>query len=112
VNTFTTFDKMIEACVDHGVTERPPMPGQRYAGFAVHPRKPVPVVLAIAHQDGERFVIDLLRDGLTIEQAANLLKAYGIYTVTGADDEGDSRTSHAHAVAGVIGVLQERACLS
>src|SRR5262249_4981983 len=105
---------MIEACVERGVSERRPVAGQRYAGFAVHPRKPGPIVLAIAHQDGGgMFVIDLLRDGLTFQQAADLLKTYGIDTVVGADDEGDSSVSLAHAVAGVISILKKRAaCLS
>jgi hypothetical protein len=31
---------------------------------------------------------------------------------TGADDEGDSSVSLAHAVAGVISVLKDRPCLS
>ena len=104
------------ACIDHGVTERPPVAGQSYAAFAVHPRIYTQginlVVLAIGHRRGEKFIIDLVRDGLTVPQACDLLKAYGIDTVTGADDEGDSSVNLAHAVAGVISVLQERACLN
>jgi hypothetical protein len=61
---------------DRGVTERPPVPGQSYAGFVVHPRKPGPIVLAIGHMHREWFILDLCRDGLTVQQAAELLKAY------------------------------------
>jgi len=51
--------EQIESCTDRGVTERPPVPGQSYAGFVVHPRKPGPLVLAIGHRHGERFILDL-----------------------------------------------------
>ena len=91
------------------VTERRPMRGQHYAGFVVHPKQPGPITLAIAHKSGDQFVIDLIRDGLTAEQSAHLLKAYGIDQVTGADDEGDSSDSLVHAIAGVISVLSEGA---
>jgi hypothetical protein len=101
---------VIDACIDHGV--RPPVAGWHYAAFAVHPRQPGPVVLAIGHRCGEKIVIDLVRDGLTVPQACDLLKAYGINTVTGADDEGDGSVSLAHAVAGVVHVLRDRACLN
>jgi hypothetical protein len=84
----------IEACIDRGVIERPPVPGQSHAGFVV--------LLAIGHRHGERFILDLVRDWLTIQQAADLLKA-------GADDEGDDSVSLAHAVCGVISVLKEAA---
>jgi hypothetical protein len=97
----------IEACVNPGVTERPPVPGQSYAAFVVHPRAPGPTTLAIAHREGDKFVVDLVRDGLTIQQAADLVKAYGISQVTGADDEGDSSVSLAHAVCGVISLLRD-----
>jgi hypothetical protein len=40
-----------------------------------------------------------------VAQSSRLLKAYGIDTVTGADDEGDASVSLAHAVAGVVDVL-------
>jgi hypothetical protein len=98
--------EQIEACVTRGVTERPPVPGQSYTDFVVHPRKPGPPALAIGHRHGERF-FDLVRDGLTVQQAADLLKAYRIDTVTGADDESDDSVSAAHAVCGVVSVLKE-----
>jgi hypothetical protein len=108
----TALRDAIERCVDHGVTERPPVPGQRYVAFVVHPRKPAPIVfvtLVVAHREGDMRVVDLARDGLTVEQAAELVKAYGIDQVTGADDEGDSSFSLAHAVAGAIYLLREGA---
>lgn len=88
------------------VTERRPMRGQHYAGFVVHPKQPGPIRL---DKSGDQFVIDLIRDRLTAEQSAHLLKAYGIDQVTGADDEGDSSDSLVHAIAGVISVLSEDA---
>jgi hypothetical protein len=99
--------EQIESCVTPGVTERPPVPDQTYAGFVVHPRKPGPLVLAIGHRHGEQFILDLCRDGLTVQQAADLLKAYRIDTDTGADDESADSVSLAHAVCGVISVLKE-----
>lgn len=93
--------------VSAGVTERPPLPDLHYAGFVVHPKQPGPITLAIAHKDGDNFVLDLIRDGLSIEQSAHLLKAYRIDHVNGADDEDDSSDSLAHAVAGVVSVLAE-----
>jgi hypothetical protein len=94
-----------EAIVDPGVTERPPMVGQSYAAFVVHPREPGPITLAIAHCEGDKYVVDLCRDGLTIQQAADLVKAYGISEVTGADDDGVG--SLAQAVCGIISLLRD-----
>jgi adenine/guanine phosphoribosyltransferase-like PRPP-binding protein len=42
------------------------------------------------------FILDLVRDGLTIQQSADLVRAYGVDQVTGADDDG---LNLAHAVA-------------
>jgi hypothetical protein len=95
----------IEACVEPGVTERPPVSGQFYAAFVVHPRAPGPTTLAIAHCEGDKYVVDLVRDGLTIQQAADLVKAYGIGEVTGADDDGVG--SLGQAVCGVISLLRD-----
>jgi hypothetical protein len=67
-------------------TERRPIPGVVYHGFIVHPRQPGPVTVAIAHKAGEKIVLDLCRDGLTIADAANLMKAYNITKVTGANN--------------------------
>lgn len=91
--------KAIGAAITPGVTERRPIPGVVYHSFVVHPRQPGPVTLAIAHKAGEEIILDLCRDGLTTADAANLLKAYSIAKVTGANDEGDAL---AHAAMGAI----------
>jgi hypothetical protein len=91
----------IDHLIDRGVTERRPLTGVRYVGFVVHPNKPGPVVLAIAHCEGGTIVQDMIRDGLTIADAANLLKAYGILDVEGAVSEGDG-LDLAHATLGAI----------
>jgi hypothetical protein len=36
------FKAAFMSCVDEGVTERPPQPGQSYKAFVVHPSKPGP----------------------------------------------------------------------
>jgi hypothetical protein len=104
----TALRDAIKRCTTPGVTERPPVSGQHYVAFVVHPRAPGPIALAIAHHDHRRgkYVVDLARDGLTIQQAADLAGAYGISQVTGADDEGNSSVSLAHAVCGAIGLLR------
>ena len=91
--------------VDENVTERPPKLGQHYKAFVVHPRKPGPQTLAIGHREDEQYVVDLLRDGLTIAQAAELVKAYGINKVTGDESDGDN-TTMLQAVAGLVNILQ------
>jgi hypothetical protein len=81
-----TLRKAIKSATTPGVTERRPIPGVVYHGFIVHPRQPGPVTVAIAHKAGEKIVLDLCRDGLTIADAANLMKAYNITKVTGANN--------------------------
>ena len=83
----TAFSDVIDACVDPGVTDRPPVPGHRYLAFAVHPHQPGPITLAIGHSEGEVRILDLIRDGLTVQQAADLMHAYGIDQVTGAAND-------------------------
>jgi hypothetical protein len=97
----------IERCIIREDGELPPVPGHSYVAFVVHPRQAGAIALAIAHKDGDTFVVDLCRDGLTVQQAADLAKAYGISEVTGADDEGDGSVSLAHAVCGAINLLQQ-----
>jgi hypothetical protein len=97
---------MKSVTVTPGVTERPPLPGLHYVGFVVHPRKPGPMTLAIAHKDGNSLILDLLRDGLTIEQCSHPAHAYGVTRLTGADDEGDGSDSLLHATAGVLSLLK------
>ena len=53
---------VIDVAVDNGVAERPPLAGRAYAAFCVHPPRPGPVALAIAHREGEMFVVDLVRE--------------------------------------------------
>lgn len=91
--------KAIDAAITPGVTERRPVPGVVYHGFVVTPRRPGPVTLAIAHKAGEKIILDLCREGLTTADAANLLKAYSITKVTGANEEGDAL---AHATLGAL----------
>jgi hypothetical protein len=98
----------VEACTDHGVTERPPVPGRSYVAFVVHPPEPRPIfALAIAHDDGAKYVIDLVRQDIAIEASADLIKSYGIGMVTGALAEGDD-LHLAHAVAGAVDLLKQR----
>jgi hypothetical protein len=97
------FRAAVGACTDG--PERAPQPGQRYQAFVVHPSKPGPQTLAIGHREGEKFIVDLLRDGLTIAQAAELVKAYGLEQVTGAANDDDDKALH--AIAGVIRLLQD-----
>ncbi len=96
----------IERCVDKGVTERPPVAGVSYAAFAVHPRSPGNLLgLAIAHRDGEMFILDVIRENISIAAGAAVLKRYGIAAVTTA--VGDEADALAHAVAGVFYLLRE-----
>jgi hypothetical protein len=94
-----TLRKALDAAITPGVTERRPISGVVYHGFVVHPRLPGPVTLAIAHRASKKIILDLCRDGLTIADAANLMKVYSIAKVTGANDEGDAL---AHATLGAL----------
>ncbi len=93
-----------ENCVDKDVTERPPRPGITYKAFVVHPRRPGPQTLAIGHCEGDTRVVDLLRDRLTIAEAVELCKAYGIDKVTGQELD-DPGVNLIEATAGLISVL-------
>ena len=100
------FSDSIDACIDKGVTERPPIEGMSYKAFAVHPHHPGNLLgLAIAHCKGDKFVVDVVREDISVANAAAVMKRYGISEVTGA--EGDKADALAHAVAGVINILQE-----
>jgi hypothetical protein len=67
-----SFAAALESGVDKGVAERPPVEGYHYAPFAVHPPNPSDVMLgfAIAHREGEQFVLDLVRENLRISECA------------------------------------------
>jgi len=76
--------------------------------FMVHPPEPGPIfALAIAHDDGAKYVIDAVRENIAIEASADLVKVYGIRGVTGALAEGDD-LHLAHAVAGAVYLLKQR----
>jgi hypothetical protein len=94
----------VEACVDKGVTERPPVVGVSYAAFAVHPPEPGNLLaLAVAHRGGHKYIVDVVKDDISVVDAAAVLKRYGVSRVTG--DVGDESDALAHAVAGVIHLL-------
>jgi hypothetical protein len=88
-----------------GVNERPPMPGFSYVAFAVHEDSGPLKGFAIAHKNGEKFVVDVVRQGITVDESAELMKRYGIDTVTAAPHEGGD-DAMAHAVAGAIVCLK------
>ena len=82
----------IEACVAQGVRERAPEQGLRYVGFAdpASGSGQDAFTIAIAHQDGERAVLDVVRAWAppfnptgAIAEAADLLNRYGLRRVTG-----------------------------
>ncbi len=99
------FADAIEACTDKGVTERPPIEGVKYAAFVVHPSQPGNLfAMAIAHRAGEKFVVDVIRDDISIADACAVLERYGISKVTG--DLGEEADALAHAVAGAVYQLQ------
>lgn len=102
--TATATAKAIRASVMSGVTELPPVAGRSYVAFAVHPVQPGrPITLAVAHRDHDRnkVVLDVIRERISIDDSAALLKQYGIDTVTGAPDDGDGRSIN-HAVSGAL----------
>jgi hypothetical protein len=91
----------IERAIDRGVTERQPVPGLRYVGFIVHPSRPGPVTLAIAHREGGLAVQDVIRDGLSVADCAVILRRYGIDRVGGMTDD-DPTVNLALACCGAI----------
>jgi hypothetical protein len=94
----------VERSVDKGVTERPPVAGVSYAAFAVHPPEPGNLLaLAIAHRGGEKYIVDVVKDDISVVDAAAVLHSYGVTQVTG--DVGDEADALAHAVAGVVNLL-------
>lgn len=98
---------VLDQCIDKGVTERPPVAGKSYVAFAVHPPRPGPVALAIAHCESDTLVVDVVREAISIADAAALMQRYGIAAVTGAESEGDG-FDLAHATLGALNVLRER----
>jgi hypothetical protein len=81
---------VIEACTDWGVHERPSVAGIYYFAFtdAAGGTGKDSFTLAIAHVDGDKIVIDLIRERQprfvaadVIKEYADLLRSYGIGTV-------------------------------
>ena len=103
-----SMSQLVKRAITPGVTERPPVPGFSYVAFVVHPPRPGPVVLAIAHHDRKRakLVLDATGESVGVDDCARLLKRYGISQVTGAPDEGEG-DSLAHAICGAL-LLAER----
>lgn len=97
--------EMIDKCTVKGRTELPPVAGQSYVAFTVHPVQPGPVVLAIAHREGEMRIVDVIRERIAIADAAVLLRCYGVAEVTGAESEGEG-DDVLHAVAGAVWLLR------
>jgi hypothetical protein len=77
-----------------------------YHAFVVHPERPGPVALAIAHREALDFVVDLIREQITIDNSVPILRRYGIYHVTGAQEEGDG-LNLAHAVLGALDLARK-----
>ncbi len=81
----------VEACVEWGVHERPPMDGVQYNGFVdVSGGGADSFGLAVTHKDGETGVLDATREvrpplspEAVITEFADLLKTYCITKVTG-----------------------------
>lgn len=102
-------DDLIERAVDHGrPLELPPRQGVRYAAFAdASGGRHDHYVLAVAHAEGERVVVDVVRgrappfdpQEVTKEFAA-LAQEYGVNTVTG-DNYSAAWVESAWASAGV-----------
>jgi hypothetical protein len=93
--------------VDKGVTERPPVEGKSYVAFVVHPPSPgLVLAMAIAHYENDKFVVDLIRDNVSIAAAAADCDRYWIKQVVG--QEGSAEDAILHAIAGAIGVLKDR----
>jgi hypothetical protein len=91
IMTFAPPD-VIEACVEAGVRERSTAPGVSYVSFTdtASGSGRDEFVLAIAHADGERVVLDLVRawspsfnPSGVIAEAAALLREWGLTTTTG-----------------------------
>jgi hypothetical protein len=100
--------------LDEGVMERLPVAGISYAAFSVHPLRPGNLLaLAVAHRDDRKYeyIIDVVREDISIADAAAVLGRYGISQLVG--DVGGEHEAVGHAVAGVIKLLQRGApCVS
>ena len=85
--SFRDFNAAFTSYINN-VSEQPPQSDHHYKAAAAYvpvgylPHKPYPITLAIGHREEVEtkgvFVIDLLRDGLTVEQVNELAMTYGI----------------------------------
>jgi hypothetical protein len=83
--------EVVEALVDVGVFERPPVGGRTYGAFTdPSGGSSDSFTLAIVHQEGEAGVLDVLRERTppfspeaVVEEFSGVLRSYGISTVTG-----------------------------
>jgi hypothetical protein len=103
-----TWRDMVDRAADRGAQERPPVPGWAYVAFVVHPHGAAPVVLAIAHREGTKAVLDVIRESISVADSAGLVKRYGITKVTSAPDEGQG-DSLAHAACGAMVIAMQGA---
>lgn len=90
VEAFITLEA-VQACMDLGVRERPPVQGVRYVAF-VDPAGggADSMTLGIAHRERDLIFLDAVREevvgtspAVVVERFAETLKAYGITKVTG-----------------------------
>jgi hypothetical protein len=91
VSTFFDADA-IEGCVEHGTRERPRMSGLGYVSFddPASGSGADAWTKAIAHREGDRVVLDILRTWLppfnpsgVVAESAALSKAFGLHATTG-----------------------------
>jgi hypothetical protein len=89
--------EIVEDAIDSGVTERAPQAGIRYYGF-VDPSggSSDSMTLAIAHKEGDRAVLDLVRErkapyspDVVTEEFCAIIKPYGITSVIGDNFGGE-----------------------
>lgn len=103
----------------NNVPEQSPQSDHHYKAAAAYepkpdPTKPCPITLAIGHREEVEtkgmFVIDLLCEGLTVEQVNELAMAYGIdiLDITGVHSTGENMAPDA-SVSLMTEILKERA---
>jgi hypothetical protein len=77
---------------------------KRYVAFAVHSPEPGPLLaVAIAHRENGDIVVEAVKEHISVDDCAAVLKGYGISRVHG--DVGDPSDAGAHAVLGAINLL-------
>lgn len=83
--------EIVEACIDHGVTECAPQPLRRYFGFCDMSGGSVDsATCAIGHREGRMIVVDVLREvpaphdpESVVSEFASLFRLYGIKRTVG-----------------------------